>query len=347
MGGLRVQRLIATGHSQSAGRLYTYFHSVHPLTSKLYDAVLLHGGGGRVSPGSQREGVQVSRRERRHRSGQRPHRRIRTATGNGKWRGRRISMRSSRARWRRSALRVSGMRPVEGSPAIVGPSISGGEKGNGAAGNGAGAENEGVERWMRAAAVQPRAVVSRAERRVRCDASLARRRRGAAERSADRAQAAAAVVSSAAPAPRRAAVAAGAAWTALGDRARRNRSGARRDPSRRRGRADREEHRRQRRQCRRRDRRRRAQLPADGIRASRSTQLGSPSLYPTHDAYVARVRDATEKNLKAGFITKADAEATIRDAERVEYRPGGAKPVVGRILILTAALSASARTAAR
>ena len=39
------------------------------------------------------------------------------------------------------------------------------------------------------------------------------------------------------------------------------------------------------------------------------------ALYPTHDAYVARVREATEKNLKAGYITKADADATIRDAE--------------------------------
>ena len=40
------------------------------------------------------------------------------------------------------------------------------------------------------------------------------------------------------------------------------------------------------------------------------------SLYPTHEAYVARVKDATEKLLKAGFITKADADATIRDAEK-------------------------------
>ena len=50
--------------------------------------------------------------------------------------------------------------------------------------------------------------------------------------------------------------------------------------------------------------------------ASRSTRRDSASLYPTHDAYVAQVKDATEKNLKAGFITKADADATIRDAEK-------------------------------
>src|SRR5204862_4605241 len=36
------------GHSQSAGRLATYFNTVHPLIPAVYDAVLLHGGGGRM-----------------------------------------------------------------------------------------------------------------------------------------------------------------------------------------------------------------------------------------------------------------------------------------------------------
>lgn len=45
LGGLKVERLIATGHSQSAGQLGTYFNSVHPL-APAYDAVVLHGGGG-------------------------------------------------------------------------------------------------------------------------------------------------------------------------------------------------------------------------------------------------------------------------------------------------------------
>ncbi len=48
MGGLKAARLIAIGHSQSAGRLYVYFHSVHPLIPKVYDAVVLHGGGLKV-----------------------------------------------------------------------------------------------------------------------------------------------------------------------------------------------------------------------------------------------------------------------------------------------------------
>jgi hypothetical protein len=39
-------------------------------------------------------------------------------------------------------------------------------------------------------------------------------------------------------------------------------------------------------------------------------------LYPTHAAYVAKVKGVTEKNLKAGYIVKADADATIADARR-------------------------------
>lgn len=47
LGGLKAERVIASGHSQSAGRLATYFNTVHPLTP-VYDAVLLHGGGGKM-----------------------------------------------------------------------------------------------------------------------------------------------------------------------------------------------------------------------------------------------------------------------------------------------------------
>jgi hypothetical protein len=38
--------------------------------------------------------------------------------------------------------------------------------------------------------------------------------------------------------------------------------------------------------------------------------------YPTHGAYVAKVKEVTTKNLKAGYIVKADAEATIAEAQR-------------------------------
>jgi hypothetical protein len=47
LGPLKAERVIASGHSQSAGRLATYFNAVHPLTP-VYDAVLLHGGGGKM-----------------------------------------------------------------------------------------------------------------------------------------------------------------------------------------------------------------------------------------------------------------------------------------------------------
>ncbi|MDD9205621.1 alpha/beta hydrolase domain-containing protein, partial [Georgenia sp. 10Sc9-8] len=47
LGPLDPDYVIATGHSQSAGRLHTYYNSVQPLADVL-DAVVLHGGGGPV-----------------------------------------------------------------------------------------------------------------------------------------------------------------------------------------------------------------------------------------------------------------------------------------------------------
>jgi hypothetical protein len=47
LGGLKVQRVFATGHSQSSARLATYVNSVHPL-DPVFDAVILHGGGGKI-----------------------------------------------------------------------------------------------------------------------------------------------------------------------------------------------------------------------------------------------------------------------------------------------------------
>ncbi|MBZ5610371.1 MAG: hypothetical protein LAP38_19080 [Acidobacteriia bacterium] len=47
MGDLKVERVIASGHSQSAGRLAIYVNSVHPL-NPVFDAVMLHGGGGKI-----------------------------------------------------------------------------------------------------------------------------------------------------------------------------------------------------------------------------------------------------------------------------------------------------------
>ena len=47
LGGLKPQRVIATGHSQSAQRLGIYVNDVHPL-DPVYDAVIVHGGGTKI-----------------------------------------------------------------------------------------------------------------------------------------------------------------------------------------------------------------------------------------------------------------------------------------------------------
>jgi hypothetical protein len=47
LGGLKPARIFATGHSQSAGRLANYVNGVHPIAS-VFDAVVVHGGGGRI-----------------------------------------------------------------------------------------------------------------------------------------------------------------------------------------------------------------------------------------------------------------------------------------------------------
>jgi Alpha/beta hydrolase domain len=47
LGGLKAQRVFATGHSQSSARLANYVNSVHPL-DPVFDAVILHGGGGKI-----------------------------------------------------------------------------------------------------------------------------------------------------------------------------------------------------------------------------------------------------------------------------------------------------------
>ena len=47
LAGLAVDRVLATGHSQSAGRLATYLNNVHPL-KPAFDGVVVHGGGGMI-----------------------------------------------------------------------------------------------------------------------------------------------------------------------------------------------------------------------------------------------------------------------------------------------------------
>jgi hypothetical protein len=338
MGGLRVQRVIATGHSQSAGRLYTYFHSVHPLTSKMYDAVLLHGGGGRVSPDLN---VKVFKYLDESDVIGQANNRVSESAGYRQWE---IAGSSHLdAQFSRSmaglGLRVSGMRPVEGTPAIAGPSISGGEKGNGAAGNGAGPENEGpnggcaqppfsrvpsyhvlgaafdaVHRWLTDGVLPPTAPpieLKQLPLDVSATADAARGRGGpSTPLGTDRGPA-------------------GPRWDIVRDELGLARGGIRLAAvaapiARNTG-----------------DNVGGAGVTATGERNCRLMGSSEPfdaarlaSLYPTHDAYVARVRETTEKLLKGGFIDKVDAETTIRDAE---------KSGVGRLPIP----SAPNRTAAR
>jgi hypothetical protein len=317
MGGLRAQRLIATGHSQSAGRLYNYFHSVHPLTSKLFDAVLLHGGGGRVS---QDLNVKVFKYLDESDVVGQANARMADSNGYRQWEVAGTSHLD--AQFSRSmaalGLRVSGMRPVEGSPALGGPSISGGEKGNGAAGNGAGVENEGLNggcaqppfsrvpsyqvlnaafdathRWLAEGVAPP--IAPPIELRQLPASSLppstdAGRGRGAAgprwaivrddmglARGGIRLAAVAVPIAKNTGDNVGSVAAASGGATVGGER-----------------------------NCRLMG----SSEPFDAARLS--------ALYPTRESYVARVKEATEKNLKAGYLTKYDADATIRDAERLK-----------------------------
>jgi hypothetical protein len=314
MGGLRVQRLIATGHSQSAGRLYNYFHSVHPLTSKLFDAVLLHGGGGRVS---QDLNVKVFKYLDESDVIGQANARIPDSNGYRQWELAGTSHLD--AQFSRSmaalGLRVSGMRPVENSPPIGGPSISGGDKGNGVAGNGAGIENEGVN----GGCAQP--PFSRVPSYHVLDAAFDAVHRwladGVAPPTAPPIELKQLPASSLPPNADagRGRGAAGPRWEIVRDELGLARGGIR--------------------------------LAAVAVPTARNTGdnvgnvgaatgggerncrlMGSwepfdaarlMAMYPTKDAYVARVKEATEKNLKAGYITKWDADATVREAENTKF----------------------------
>jgi hypothetical protein len=315
MGGLKAQRLIATGHSQSAGRLYNYFHSVHPLTSKLFDAVLLHGGGGRVS---QDLNVKVFKYLDESDVIGQANARVPDSNGYRQWEVAGTSHLD--AQFSRSmaalGLRVSGMRPVEGSPAISGPSISGGDKGNGAAGNGSGIENEGVN----GGCAQP--PFSRVPTYHVLDAAFDAIHRwladGVAPPTAPPIELKQLPPSNLPPAPdacRGRGGPPGPRWEIVRDDMGLARGGIR--------------------------------LAAMAVPIAKNTgdNVGSVgaaaagggerncrlmgswepldgarllSMYPTKNDYLARVKDATEKNLKAGYITKWDAEATIREAETLK-----------------------------
>jgi len=210
------------------------------------------------------------------------------------------------------------MRPVEGSPAISGPSISGGDKGNGAAGNGSGIENEGVN----GGCSQP--PFSRVPSYHVLDAAFDATHRwladGVAPPTAPPIELKQLPPSNLPPAPdagRGRGGPAGPRWEIVRDDMGLARGGIR--------------------------------LAAMAVPIAKNTgdNVGSVgaaagggatggggerncrlmgswepfdsarlmSMYPTKNDYVARVKEATEKNLKAGYITKWDSDATIHEAE--------------------------------
>jgi hypothetical protein len=301
MGNLKVTGLIAIGHSQSAGRLYTYFHSVHPLTPKIYDAVVLHGGGGKVSNDLDVKVFKLLNET--DVTGQANNRQPDT----DQFRQWEVAGTSHLdAKFSRMlaglGLRVSGMDPVEGSPSIAGPTISGGA-GNGAAGNGDGVAGTNVcvntpfsripehyvlnalldhtARWIKDGTLPP--VAPPIELKQVPPAEQAQSGRGGRGSQ-------------------------GPGWEVVHDQYGNAHGGI--------------------------------ELSQHAVPTATNTGqneggatggerncnlMGSYTawdgprlamLYPTHATYVAKVREVTEKNLKAGYIVKADADATIAEAQR-------------------------------
>jgi hypothetical protein len=301
MGSLKVERLIATGHSQSAGRLYTYFTSVHPLAlasdGPTFDGVVLHGGGGQIRtdldikvwkflsetdvPGQASASRQPDTdRFRWWEVAGTSHLDAQLSRGLGQL-----------------GLRAAGGAPVDGPPA--GPLISGGGAGIGNFQVPSAAPNEGCEkpifsrvpsyyaqnalydhfaRWLRDGTPPPTAPhieLKQLPGNPPAGAAGPRGGRGGP------------------PAPPRYEIIRDELGNALGG----------------------------------------IRLSQHAVPTATNTGLNAggmfcgllgsyepfdnarlASLYPTHDAYVAKVKEVTEKNLKAGYIVKEDADATIAEA---------------------------------
>jgi hypothetical protein len=296
MGGLNAARLIAIGHSQSATRLYTYFHSVHPLIPKLYDAVVLHGGGGKVSDSLNVKVFKLLNET--DVAGQAANRQPDT-DGYRQWEVAGTSHLD--AKFSRMVagvgLRVSGMEPVEGSPAIIGPTISGGA-GNGPAGNGEGAPTT---------ALCKNPPFSRIPGYYVLDAVLDHTARwvkdGTPPPTASHIE-----LKELPPLPPGARGAGAPRWEVVHDELGNSHGGI--------------------------------ELSQHAVPTATNTgqNEGGPGageqncglmgsylvwdqtrlavMYPTRAGYVAKVKGVTKKNLKAGYILKADADATIAEAQR-------------------------------
>jgi hypothetical protein len=290
----------------------------------VYDAVVLHGGGGKVRPDLR---VKVFKfLDETDAPGQANNRQSDTDT----YRQWEIAGTSHlNAQFSRAlagvGLRVSGMTPVEGSPPVDGPTISGGA-GNGGAGNGDGQSNVGpnggcekppfsripshyaldaafdhVARWVKDGTAPPTAPPIDLKEAPPGDAPAGR----------------------GGPGGRRGAPA-GPRWVVVRDESGNALGGIRLSQH--------------------------AVPTATNTGAKTGGQAGGErncglmgsyepfdaarlaTLYPTHAAYVSKVKDVTARNVKAGYIVKADADATVAEAERSDVgrlkttRTGGSGP---------------------
>lgn len=304
LGGLKAARLIAIGHSQSAGRLYTYFHSVHPLFPKVYDAVVLHGGGGKVSEDLDVKVFKLLNEtdvtgQANNRQPDTDNYRQWEVAGSSHLDAQFSRMMAG------LGLRVSGMDPVEGSPSITGPTISGGA-GNGQSGNGDNVAGTNVcknppfsripayyvldavldhtARWVKDGTPPPTATHIEL-RELPPPPPDAQGANGAGGRGPQ-----------------------GPSWEVVHNELGNAHGGIELSQN---------------------------AVPTatntgqneGGIRGGERNcnLMGSylvwdearlATMYPTHAAYVAKVKEVTEKNLDAGYIVKEDADATIAEAER-------------------------------
>jgi len=285
MGGLKVERLIATGHSQSAGQLGIYFNSVHPL-SPVYDAVVLHGGGGRMRPDlnvkifkilSETDLFGIVGGEAANRQADTDRYRAWEVAGASH-----LDAQNSRG-LAGVGLLVAGATPVDGAESVKSPTISGGGAGIGTANTLSGFTNDGCVKpplsripfryvldsvydhlveWVRDGKTPPlalpietsnNAIVRDADGNAKGGIQLSQHSVPTAVNRGDNSQAAGAT--------------AGQFCMLLG-----------------------------------------SYEPFNAAKLDR--------LYPRHDLYVKAVKEATENNLKAGFILKPDAEATIAEANK-------------------------------
>jgi hypothetical protein len=284
MGGLRIERVIATGHSQSAAQLGIYFNSVHPL-SQVYDAVVLHGGGGKMRTDLSVKVFKILAEtdlftvvgEAANRQADTERYRAWEVAGTSH-----LDAQNSRG-LASVGLLVAGATPVDGPDSIKPPTISGGGAGIGTANTLSGVPKDGCSRtplsripfqyvlesvyeqtveWLRTGKAPPLAVpIEIANNSILRDADgnakggiqLSQHSVPTAVNRGDNTQAAGS--------------SAGQYCHLLG-----------------------------------------SYEPFSDFKLN--------VMYPKHDLYVKAVKDATDKNLKSGYILKADAEATIEEANR-------------------------------